>query len=126
MIAEADVSFHVELNFGCPGPGHVDFGEWVSLGRPHGWCNPSQCYGDADGQAEKIGKAYYRVGFNDVNILLEGFAKPYTGGEDWIAANFNRRWERRGFGGGWYVGFADIAILLEWFAQPDVPADCNR
>ncbi|MBN1818362.1 MAG: hypothetical protein JW828_13460 [Sedimentisphaerales bacterium] len=123
-------------NEGCnPFEVHLDYvtcykgpdqSPWDSVGRPESWCNPSQCYGDADGQMEKIGKGYFRVGFNDISILLEGFgyfSNPYA--KPWLAADFDHGSEMVGKGR-IHVGFKDINILLEWFAKPNVPTDCNQ
>ncbi|MBN1818363.1 MAG: hypothetical protein JW828_13465 [Sedimentisphaerales bacterium] len=104
-----------------------DYEEAVSVGCPVSWCASSQCYGDANGQEEQIGKGMFTVGFKDINILLEGFGKAYSGyanAQSWIAADFDHRAEKIGKGF-FRVGFNDINILLEWFAKPNVPNDCN-
>jgi hypothetical protein len=33
----------------CFPPNHPDYNEWVAVGKPHCWCYPRQCQGDADG-----------------------------------------------------------------------------
>ena len=113
-------AIQVELNYGniCyTGP---DFDEWVAVGRPESWCNPDQSLGDADGSTEIIGKKSRQVGFNDLDILLAGFNKPYSGDpviDPWIAADFDHAAEiiakksRR-------VGSNDIDVFLTWYNQP--------
>ena len=109
--------------------GAADLAEWQAVGEPDSWCAPSQCYGDADGQFEQIGKGSFAVGFADIDILLEGFSTAYPSPADpianpWIAADFDRAAEQIGKGS-FRVGFADIDILLAWFSTAGVPTDCN-
>jgi len=110
----------------CIDPAHPDYAEWVAVGQPSSWCAPSQCYGDADGQQEQIGKGMFSVGFNDITILLAGFNKPDTDANfaSWIAADFTRDAEQIGKGM-FRVGFNDINVLLANFNKAVVPTDCN-
>ena len=100
-----------------------DYEEAVAVGCPDSWCYQYQCRGDADGQNEPIGKGFFAVGFNDIDILLEGFNAPYGGDpliDPWIAADFDHRAEPIGKGF-FRVGFNDINILLQYFNNPVVP-----
>ena len=100
------------------------YAQWVAVGKPDSWCNPRQCHGDANGAQEQIGKVMRWVGYADLNILVSGFNKVYTGTESWIAADFSRTEEqigkvmRR-------VGYADLNILVSYFNQGVVPDTCN-
>lgn len=110
----------------CIAPDHADYAQWELVGKPDSWCAPSQCYGDADGQKEQIGKPFFSVGYNDINILLAGFKQNYSDPitNPWIAADFDRQSEQIGkpF---FRVGYNDINILLAYFKQATVPTDCN-
>ncbi len=124
--------------FECFDLGHADYAEWDIVGKPDSWCNPRQCHGDANNAKEAIGKGTFYVGFADVDILLVGFNKPYSGSPDvdgddpdalpdtWISADFSRTSEAIGKGT-FRVGFVDVDILLTYFNKIDelVPADCN-
>lgn len=103
--------------------GHPDYAQWELVGKPQSW-GPRQCYGDADGAQEQIGKASYWVGLNDLAIFVAGFNKPYTGAESWIAADFDRKAEQIGKAT-YRVGLNDLAIFVQYFNQATVPADCN-
>lgn len=124
--SDSPKSIQVNLEYGTcyTGP---DFTEWIAVGRPESWCTPYQCHGDADNAVDMIGKCYRRIGYGDIDILLDGFNKAYSGDpliDPWISADFDHAAEiiakqsRR-------VGYNDINILLSWFNTADVPADCQ-
>ncbi len=120
------------IEFGFPPPppcfprGHPDYYQWVSVGAPSSWCYPRQCHGDADGQKEPIGKAWYWVGFDDLDIFLEGFGEleyidPET--DPWICADFDHQKEQ--MGKAWYrVGYNDLDIFIQYFGNLTVETDC--
>lgn len=103
-----------------------DLTEWQNLGSPASWCTDTQCHGDANNATEQIGKGFYSVGYQDINILLGGFATAYVDpvSSPWIAADFDHGQEQ--IGKGFYrVGYNDINVLLAWFANAGIPADCQ-
>jgi hypothetical protein len=103
---------------------NASYAQWVAVGKPDSWCNVRQCHGDANNAQEQIGKVMRYVGYADLNILVNGFNKVYTGSESWISADFSRTEEqigkvmRR-------VGYNDLNILVTYFNNATVPADCN-
>jgi len=106
---------------------HPDYVEWVAVGKPDSWCYPRQCHGDADGERDLIGKCYFWVGYDDLDIFLEGFGEleyidPVT--DPWIAADFNHQLDKVGkvyF----RVGYGDLDIFVANFAAyPDPEPDC--
>ena len=104
-----------------------DYAEWVAVGRPASWCKPFQCHGDANGAFDRMGKCGSQIGYGDINILLAGFDKPYSGDpvvQPWIAADFDHRAEKIGKGA-YRVGYKDISLFLAWFRKSNVPADCQ-
>lgn len=111
----------------CILPGHPDYAQWELVGKPDSWCNPRQCYGDANGQEEAAGKGTVWVGMDDLNILLAGFRQPYVNPttSPWIAADFSRSEEAAGKGTV-RVGMDDLNILLANFRQANIPTDCNN
>jgi hypothetical protein len=103
---------------------HPDYATWVSLGSPTQWCNPRQCYGDADAAEEQIGKPWFWVGYNDLDALIDGFATEYSDPDasPWIAADFDHDEEQ--IGKPWFrVGYNDLNTLIANFAS-EVSADC--
>lgn len=107
----------------CILPGHPDYAQWEMVGKPQSWCNPRQCYGDADGAQEQMGKNLRWVGLADLGILAQGYNQAYSG-QDWIAADFSRSEEQMGKNLR-RVGLADLGILATYYNQAVVPADCN-
>lgn len=84
-------------------------------------CN-TQCHGDADCNLEGSPKTgLYRVGNNDLNILVTSWQRNYPDPNYDERADFNRDLE---------VGYEDVYILTEWWRimEPPyglgVPADC--
>ncbi len=107
---------------------HPDYQEWVNVGFPSCWLQSRQCYGDANGQQEVIARQMRWVGYDDIDILLDGFNKTYSGDpavDTWIAADFNHKAEKIGPSFR-RVGYDDINILLDYFNTPDVPCDCQQ
>jgi len=109
----------------CIAVGHADYAEWDALGQPPQWCAPSQCYGDADGAQEKIGRLFFDVGYADIDVLIAGFSVAYVDPvtTDWIGADFTRTEEKIGrlF---FRVGYADIDVLIANFST-NPAGDCN-
>jgi hypothetical protein len=103
---------------------NASYAQWVTVGKPLSWCNKRQCKGDANEAQELIGKNQRWVGYADINILLDGFNKAYTGAEAWIAADFDRNQELIGKNQR-RVGYNDINILLQYFNTATVPDTCN-
>jgi hypothetical protein len=103
-----------------------DYGEWVGLNKPTQWCNIRQCYGDADTFENKVGKGWYWVGYEDINIMLAGFGTAYNNDpavHTWIAADFDHLLNK--VGKGWYrVGYEDVTILVGNFGSGGIPTDC--
>lgn len=108
----------------CIKPTNASYAQWVIVGKPNSWCNKRQCKGDANEAQELIGKNQRWVGYADINILLDGFNKAYTGAEAWIAADFDRNQELIGKNQR-RVGYNDINILLQYFNTATVPDTCN-
>jgi uncharacterized delta-60 repeat protein len=127
--ASADMSFvlFTDPDICYTGP---DYSEWVNVGKPSCWCYPKQCHGDATGSDEEFGRGnYVSVGFNDFQLLLQGYNKnPYVDPvtNPWICADFTHSDEEFGRGNWVRVGFADFQILLSYYNDPcsTVPADC--
>jgi len=103
----------------------LEYAQWQSVGSPTSWCNPRQCYGDADALTEKAGKATVWVGMNDLAVMTAGFRTTYTGSvaPAWIASDFDRQTEKAGKATV-RVGMNDLAILTVWFRSTTVPTDC--
>lgn len=103
-----------------------DYDEWVTVGKPDSWCYPRQCHGDADGEAEQVGKTTYWVSHDDLIILIEGYTKEYGGNPDvdtWIAADFDHAAEAVGKTS-YRVSHNDLLVLVEYYTQEVVPTDC--
>jgi hypothetical protein len=111
----------------CFPSGHPDYTEWGIVGKPDSWCIPRQCHGDADGLQEKIGKQWYWVGYDDLDVFLTGFFTGYSGDpatDPWIAADFDRAPEK--IGKQWYrVGYDDLDVFLDYFFTATVDPNCQ-
>ncbi|MBN1766810.1 MAG: hypothetical protein JW860_16270 [Sedimentisphaerales bacterium] len=120
-------------------PGFGYYSEYLSVGSPECWCYRSQCHGDADGVEQGNSKTgYYKVGANDLNLLLSGWKvkEPPDGlGIGSVPAAICADFDHQAHGGsktGYYrIGPPDLAILLaNWKVMeppdgPGIPADCN-
>ena len=79
----------------CFPSGHVDYADWVEVGRPDCWCYPRQCHGDADNTGDGSGGANEKwVILNDLTILTAGWQKKRTETADkpfseYICADFD-------------------------------------
>jgi len=110
----------------CFPSGHPDYTEWVAVGKPDSWCYPSQCYGDADGLTELVGRSELRVTDNDVAILVAGYTEEYSGDPEtdpWIAADFDHDTELVGRSE-LRVTDNDVGILVTYYTEETVPSDC--
>lgn len=116
--------------FDCMPTGHADHSQWGTVGKPASWCYPSQCYGDADGQSEAVGRGFAKVYNNDVAILVAGYGIPDTEYIDpvtdpWIAADFDHAAQIVGRSSV-RVYDDDVAILVNYYSLTSgVPTDCN-
>jgi hypothetical protein len=131
VLADTTKSFEGDL-IGCQvtlsdcytGP---DYTEWVNVGKPDSWCYPSQCYGDADGLAESVGRGSAQVYDNDVAILVVGYGDTAYSGDPaidpWIAADFDHAAESVGRASA-RVYDNDVAILVNYYGESSVPSDC--
>jgi hypothetical protein len=127
----------------CFPPDHPDFGTWLSVGLPECWCNPRQCYGDADGLIEGGPKTgYYYAHYDDLNILIAGWPilEPPKGpgiltvfgpgGVPAICADFGHDFEGSSKKGYVRVKYNDLGRLIaSWYIRepphgPGLPADC--
>jgi len=105
---------------------HPDYSEWVSVGKPVSWCFPRQCHGDADGlklDYPNDPNGPFWVQQNDLDILNDGWKKPYSGDPEqdpWIAADFDHEQGGNPKTGYYRVGINDLNILVEnWESNPD-------
>jgi hypothetical protein len=133
-----DMSFMLFTEPGCFPATHMDYFEWLAVGKPDCWCYPRQCHGDADGLlggGPKTG--YYAVGPLDLNILVSAwlvlepaFGPGIASIPNGICADF-----AHDLGGGpktgyYRVGPTDLNILVaNWLVLepafgPGVPPDC--
>jgi len=118
-----------------------DVTAWEDRGSPDSWCNPYQCHGDANDDVEAAGGRgnYSRVGYDDVNVLIDGWLVlyPNIGGQSgpppadpdsthsWISADFNHDVEAAGGRGNYApVGYDDVTVLLNRWLSLTVPNDC--
>jgi hypothetical protein len=108
----------------CLTPDHMDYDDWVVVGKPDSWCWQRQCHGDGDNATERYGRGSVWVGFNDIYVLLDAFqvASPTL---EQLAADFNRRDENYGRCSV-RVGYDDLDVLLYHFQNPSVPNDCGE
>ncbi|MHC4666239.1 MAG: right-handed parallel beta-helix repeat-containing protein [Planctomycetota bacterium] len=107
----------------CFVPGHPDYSEWDSVGRPEWWCCPTHCHGDADCDDEPIGHSTYCFGFVDLGILVDNWADA-QGIPAAYQADFSHSAETIGHST-YRVGFVDLQILFEnWADTNGCPADC--
>jgi hypothetical protein len=134
----ANATIHYVASAGCFPMSDPNFSTWVSLGKPHCWCFPRQCHGDADGLAQGTSKqGYYYVGENDLNILLKGWKvlEPTKGpgiqGEPNICADFAHDVQGTSKQGYYRVGENDLNKLLTYWKVleptkgPGTPANCG-
>ena len=106
------------------GPDHA---EWVAVGKPASWCSPLQCYGDADGMDQQIGHCAFDIADNDLEILIYGYKKFYSGDplvDPWIAADFDHAAETIGHGT-FRVSDNDLHVLMTYYKTRQIPRDCN-
>jgi hypothetical protein len=136
LLDSATITVLPELD--CFPPAHPDYSEWVNVGMPDCWCNPRQCYGDADGLLGGGPKSgYYAVGPTDLNILIAGWLvlEPPDGpGIDsipnGICADFAHDLHGCPKCSYYRVGPTDLNILIaNWLVReqpfgPGVPPDC--
>ena len=116
-----------------------DYTDWVDVNKPASWCYPRQCHGDADGLENTYGRGQLAwVATEDINILVKGFRKPYSGdpavdGPDpdgdpdtWISADFDHTLNSYGRGQTARVATEDIGILVWHFRNTHgvPPDDC--
>ncbi len=114
ILALTAISVSADISLDLPGP-KTDM--WFDC-----WNCPYQCHGDADCQAESMGR--YRVYTNDMAIIQA----VYMGHGNWPAqypedlnynpcADFDRDFD---------VDNRDVAILEDWYRSTLVPPDCPR
>ena len=112
ILALTAISVSADISLDLPGP-KADI--WFDC-----WDCPTQCHGDADCQAESMGR--FRVYINDLAIIRA----VYMGHGNWPArypddlnynpcADFDRDLD---------VDDRDLAILENWYQSTSVPADC--
>lgn len=86
----------VTINTECFPSDHVDYNDWVAVGKPDCWCYPRQCHGDADDvnndDPDPLVKKW--VILADYNILVSGWQKKRsettaTPFSEYICADFN-------------------------------------
>lgn len=123
--ATSATSKAIAVTYGGP-----DYVEWHAVGKPASWGTARQCHGDIDNAQEEISKGVYVwVGFDDIDLLLDGYALPDTDPNFaiWIAADLDHAEEEIAKGVYARVAFADIDILLKYYSEPDVnvPGDCQ-
>jgi len=113
----------VMLNPGCFPSDHDDYAQWIKAGKPDCWCDPKQCYGDADLMGEVTKAGSWQVSSTDLSLLSDGWQRPdgqdagvYTW-EQWRCADFDHV-EEVTKSGTWRVGFEDLNIL-SWNWQDD-------
>jgi hypothetical protein len=95
------------------------YSAWVLYGEPECWCNPRQCYGDADGeQHTQRGLEHpFWVGSPDLVILSTGWKKPDTDPNfnEFICADFDHSCHtQRGVAYTFRVGSPDLTILATY------------
>ena len=103
-----------ELDNDCDGLTDYDdpncTGDW-----PECWSWPYQCHGDADNAVEGM-IIKYRVGSNDMGILIDAWLTQYGDAGYDPCADFDRDGD---------VDFDDLDELNNWFNKvPGPPADC--
>ncbi len=128
----------------CLPSDHVDYEQWIGLGRPACWCYSRQCRGDADGKVEgndMVG--HYYSHFHDLGLLLASWdvKEPPAGpgiaavtgsmGQAGICADFAHDIEGGLASGHFRVHFHDLSILLRHWSVaepprgPGIPPDCG-
>ena len=102
---------------------HNDYAQWLKAGKPECWCDPNQCYGDADLLREVTKAGSWQVSSDDLNYLSDGWQRPdgqdgvvYTW-EQWRCADFDHV-EEATKAGTWRVSSEDLNIL-SWNWQDD-------
>ncbi len=112
-----DVNLVVE----CFPRDHLEYSEWVKLGKPKCWCYPRQCLGDADGLP--YGKFNYYVSIPDLFILKKAwnkYAQDLVGNE--ICADFDHLPYGKS---GYRVSLPDLDILkANWCITAGPPPTC--
>jgi hypothetical protein len=117
---------------------HPDYRRWVYVEEPSCWCNPRQCGGDADGQAQGKQKNYW-VSVWDLDVLVAAWNKPFeeiegetiTVGDkqvELICADFAHDAQGKQ---NYRVSTNDLDILVANWQQANVPAptclvDCQQ
>jgi hypothetical protein len=111
----------------CFPTAYSTYGDWVALGKPDCWCaqpkgSGYQCDGDIDSQTE--GNQLYRVGFNDVDLLIENWGKTINDPTLNPCADIDHKPE----GSGLRIGLNDLNILIDNWKKTDadLPGDCPR
>jgi len=102
---------------------HNDYAQWLKAGKPECWCDPNQCYGDADLLREVTKAGSWQVSYEDLNILSDGWQRPDA--QDgviypwttWRCADFDHE-EEVTKAGTWRVSYGDLNIL-SWNWQDD-------
>jgi hypothetical protein len=108
------------------------YAEWLSVGAPTSWCNPEQCYGDADGVLNTVkGKTPHWVGAPDLALLSLGWRKPHTDPNfsTYIAADFDRDENTVKGYPPHRCGAPDLTIMTTYWrgpndGKPAPPSDC--
>jgi hypothetical protein len=111
----------------CMSVSHVDYSNWVTVGRPASWCWLRQCHGDANNATEPFGRSgSVWVGYVDIGIMTAAFRKAPADPAYNVAPDFDRRAEAFGRSGTVRVGYNDVNVLLWHFrdAHGVPPADC--
>jgi hypothetical protein len=99
------------------------YDDWLQLGRPACWCQPYQCDGDVDGDAQGIFQ--YRVFSNDLNMLSENWRKTIDDPTLDPCADIDHKPQ------GLYqyrVGSNDLNIMIANWKKTDseLPGNCPR
>ena len=107
---------------------------WVRVGEPECWCNPRQCYGDADGikHSQKGMEFDFWVGSPDLTILALGWKKADNDPcfSQFICADFDHSLHnQKGIAWTFRVGSPDLSILATYWkgpnlGKPEPPTDC--
>jgi len=100
----------------------ADYQAYLDAGKdPTCWCNAFQCDGDADGATQGFQK--YRVGTNDLAILVNNWQKTIANTDP--RADFDHK--SQGFQK-YRVGTIDLGILVNNWQKTDaaLPGNCPR
>jgi len=131
IVLEDGTQATADLSDACPGTccgppippdQRQDFDAYIDAGAdPTCWLTPYQCDGDADGETEGFQK--YRVGLQDLNLLIMSWQKKINDADP--CADFDHRAE--GFQK-YRVGLQDLNILITNWKKKDaaLPGDCPR